>query len=668
METENIYSIIRNKVLTTCRSFLFLLVLFCASGAAFAESTHNSASEGMQIASNYTTKDELLLFWDEKDLYVQSATRYEKPISQVAENVTVITAKEIEDMNAHTVAEVLNRVTGVFVDFSGQDFGSASLLHIQSSTHPSSPERHVLVLLDGIEWNLLADGHAETNSIPVGIIERIEVIKGPASSSWGSSLGGVINIITKNSGTSTQPSGVLSASYGEGNSQDYRGELSGKAGPVGYYLFAGRQESDGLRNNRSFDNYSLYSKFSIPVSKDINLGFTVGYSEPHLTTFEVPAPTDFKSRIFFRTFFATANLDAVITPELSLSVSLRTFKQKGGQLSSVLSTGESILDNITDEETTGGTAKLIWRHGPHTAVLGVDASHGRDDQTLSVSRSEIDKWAVFANDTIVMGGFSITPGIRYDHNNITGSFVSPGLGATYKLAEKTILRASVARGFTIPPLAFTTGGGYYLEPNPSLESESVWSYQAGVESGICDYVWIKATAFYDDLKDAITRRYFVGGPPGCTGTACNDLMENNGSVRRKGVEFEAETAPFHNFSLRAGFAFVNTSPRPEDENSTFGENTYEYNLALKYEDAGKFMAELFGHYIWWNLNDPIFANLPKYNAFVWDLNLRKKIYSWEKKSAEVFLTGHNIFNGSQYTGIIVQNPSRWVEAGLRVKF
>jgi vitamin B12 transporter len=661
----------RKCIVVAVAVFAFCSFFFPATGFS-SEADAGNQIEGGGMSAAELTKKELLLFWDEKDLYVQSATRHEKPISQAAENMTVITAKEIRDMNAHTVAEVLNRVTGVFVDFAGQDFGSASLLHIQSSTHPSGPERHVLVLLDGIEWNLLTDGHAETNSIPVGIIDRIEVIKGPASSSWGSSLGGVINIITKDVGNTSLPSGTLSASYGKSSTQDYRAELSGEAGPVGYYLYAGKQESDGLRNNRSFANYNLYSKFSIPVSRDLKLGLTVGYSDPHLTSFELPAPYDFTARLFFRTLFVTGSLEANVAPELTLNVSLRTFKQKGGQLNNVLSTGELILNNITDEETTGGTAQLICKHGPHTAVLGLDASHGRDDQTLegvfsSSSSSAIDKWAVFANDTIAIGRFSLTPGIRYDHNNITGSFVSPSLGATYKLAEKTILRASLARGFTIPPLSFTTGGAYFLDPNPNLKSESVWSYQAGVESGICDYLWIKATAFYDELSDAIVKQYFSGGPPGCTGTACNDIMENKGSMRRKGAEFEAETAPVHNLSLKAGFAFVNTSPRPEDENATFGENTYEYNLALKYEEAGKFMAELFGHYIWWNLNDPL-ANLPKYNAFVWDLNLRKRIYTSEKRSVEVFLSGHNIFNGSQYTGVIAQNPGRWVEAGLRLKF
>ncbi len=654
-----------------CLSSVISSLLFFAS-PVFASPSDN---EDLQLAASHNTDKEtvkeLLLFWDEKDLYVQSATRYEKPISQVAENMTVITAKEIEDMNAHTVAEVLNRVTGVFVD-SAEDFGSSSQIHIQSSIHPSFPERHVLVLLDGVEWNMLNDGHAETVSIPVGIIKRIEVIKGPASSSWGSSLGGVVNIITKDTGNTPQPSGSLSASYGEANSQDYRGEISGKAGPVGYYLYAGKQRSDGLRNNRLFDNYSLYSKFSVPVSPDVNVGFTLGYSEPRMNSLE-SQELDLSSRLFFRTFFATANVDAVISPELTLNFALRTFQQKAGQLNNILSTGDVFLNNITDEETTGGSAKLVWKHGIHTAVFGVDASHGRDDQTLegivaSSPHSDIDKWAIFANDTISLGRLSVTPGLRFDHNNITGSFTSPSLGATYKIAERTILRASVARGFTIPPLGWTAGGGFFLDPNPDLKSESVWSYQAGIESGICDYLWVKATAFYHDLKDAIVKEPFAGGPPGCVGSACNDLFVNDGKVKRKGIELEAETAPFHNFSLKAGFAYAHTKTISDSDTlpGPAPSAAYEYNITAKYEDPGNFMVQLFGHYGWWDITSP--DEGAKYNAFIWDLNLRKTIYTTGKRSAEVFLTGYNLFNGSQYTLITAKNPKRWFEGGVRLRF
>ena len=169
----------RNLLIVCFFGFFCTTSLFLFCPPSFAQS-----EEEMQV---------LQMFYKEKDLVV-SATRNPKPISQVAENITVITAREIENMNAHTVADVLNRTPGLFINYN-QDFGAPSLLLIQGSE-----ERHVLVVVDGIKWNSLAGGAAETNSIPVGIIERIEVIKGPASSSWGSSLGGVINIITKDAG------------------------------------------------------------------------------------------------------------------------------------------------------------------------------------------------------------------------------------------------------------------------------------------------------------------------------------------------------------------------------------------------------------------------------------------------------------------------------------
>ena len=258
--------------------FIFLLVPAVCSSSEDNKTSGVDETRSVVIAQSKEAVEDLLMFWEEKDLFVQTATRNDKPISQVAENMTVITAKDIEDMNAHTVAEVLNRVNGLFVDFAGQDFGSNALLYIQGSA-----ERHVLVMFDGVMWNFMSSGNAETNSIPVKIIKRIEVIKGPASSAWGSSLGGVINIITKDAGDTAQPAGAISASIGENNTQDDSAELSGKAGEIRYYLFAGRRESDGLRGGRYIDDKSLYSKFSIPLSKDAKLGLSIGYSEPHIS-------------------------------------------------------------------------------------------------------------------------------------------------------------------------------------------------------------------------------------------------------------------------------------------------------------------------------------------------------------------------------------------------
>lgn len=610
----------------------------------------------------------LLMFYEEKDLVV-SPTRYPKSITQVAENITVVTSKEIEAMKAHSLSEILNRIPGFLVSFN-QDFGAASLLFIQGSE-----ERHVLVLVDGVAWNFLATGAAETNSIPVGIIERIEIIKGPASSAWGSALGGVVNVITKSTGTTKRPTGSIQASYGKGNTQDYRAQVSGRAGPVGYYLFAGLQDSDGLRSSRHFNSDNLYAKITLSLSEDTDLDLTLGYSNPHTGLGDFPS-LDITSTGIVHNFFTTASIEISLPKEFSLCFSLYTLRQKADMRHDLLDLGfintaeKFLLEDCADEKTTGGSTKLAWKKGRHTAVFGLDFDHGklhkktlagqvlqlRGVPTISWKSSVDERWALYVNDTIFVGRWSITPGIRYDHNSIAGSFISPSLGLTYRLGEDSILRASIARGFTIPPLILNSSGALFIDPNRSLEPEEVWSYQAGMETSSFKYFWIKATLFYHELDKEIKRKSFAGGPPNF-----NDLPINKGKIKRQGLELEAETIPLHNLTFWGGVAYVHITP-PHDTGTA---DVHSYTLGLRYDDRESFRAEFFGHYLWWDMDHTWDA---EYDDFIWDITLTKKIHAYKKTAIEIFVIIHNLFNSSQYSFTDNKNPKRWTELGIRVEF
>jgi len=642
-------SLLRKEVVAL---FVFILIFVGISRASYAQT-----DEEMMV---------LEMFYKEKDLVV-SSTRHPKPISQVAENITVVTAKDIERMNAHTVAEVLNRVPGVFVNFN-QDFGASSILQSQGSE-----DRHVLVLVDGFSWNFLANGAAETNSIPVGIIDRIEIIKGPGSSVWGSSLGGVINIITKSAGTTERPQGTLSCSWGEKNTQDHRGEFYGKAGPVGYYLFAGFKESDGLRESRDFDSYDLYSKFRFPMSKKISLKFTFGYSEPDVDNGGFPAD-NLSQEASTRTFFATTSIDGSFTDELDFELDFHHFKQRLVLQNDFLRTGplgllgSRIEDEVYDEETSGGSARLAWTHSRHTAVLGVDVDYGKLAQTIkagrvfqlfgfppiSSSHSDLDEWAVYLNDTILIDRWSITAGIRYDDNNVTGSFVSPSLGVSCQLGDHSLLRAFVARGFTIPGLSFTSGGSLTINPNPDLDSEELLSFQLGAETAAFKYFWVKAAFFRHELDDALTSAESDSG--------FKSIIVNNGESRRQGVELELESISLHNFTFLTGLSYVHITPPTENLQN----DIYEYIVGLRYDDRRSFKGELFGHYVCWDL-DKSDLN-PSDDDFIWDLSLIKAVYNSDKTRFTLFFTAHNLFTGSQYQRGQDKNPERWLEAGMRVSF
>ncbi|MBT0664203.1 TonB-dependent receptor [Geobacter pelophilus] len=614
-----------------------------------------------------TTREDLQLFWDEKDLIVESATRTDKPLSQTAENMVVITAEEIEKMNAHSVDEVLSRVPGVFVDFGQPDFVTTSGLYIQGSK-----STQVAVKIDGVPLNLLSGDIAMTFEVPLQIIERIEIVKGAASSAWGSALGGVINIITKETGDTVLPRGGLYGSIGEAKSLDYGGELSGKAGPVGYYLHAGRQESQGLRVNHLLKN-TLFGKLTATPTSDLTLTVSSGFMDPDIS-YAPPKAFKFgenlKGRLDSSIFFINSVAAYRFSDELSLHVNLHSIRLANDSTSTMIQSNRLYNGNRSADKTIGGDIRLTYSSGIHNAVLGGEASNGDTEVTTqfgpilsaalglpanSTVYPDITRSAVYANDTVTIGPVSVTPGIRYDHNDIAGGFVSPSLGFAWKVADRTVARASVARGFTTPVLTQMQGGGPMLTPNPDLKPEQVWSYQAGIETGALDYLNLSATYFRHDVKDELTQ------------TVLSPIMVytvNGGKVTRQGYELGAETVPFYYLSLKAAFSYVRISP----DSDLSGQDNYVTQLRLRYDDRKSLNIDLYGQQTWWNLVNSQPAQGAKYNNFIWDLTATKRFQLTDTTTAEIFGTVHNMFSGSSYTYYLYENPQRWVEGGVRFKF
>lgn len=626
---------------------------------------------GLAAGAMAQSRDEMRildLYFPKKDLVI-SATRHPKPISEAAENITIVTADEIRAMNAHTVADVLNRVPGLFINFS-QGFGDTSLITIQGSD-----DRHVLVLLDGIRWNFLSSGNAETNTIPVGIIDRIEIIKGPASSAWGSALGGVVNIITRPAGNQPSPTGSVSVAGGESGTLDYRGQVAGQAGNLGYYLYAGHQESDGLWGGRDYDNSSFFSKFRMPLSEHAAMVLSLGYSEPdnHLGTFP---SADIQSDSFAETLHVNAALKATITPWIDLNVSVYHLKQDVGLENDTLglsvpgTAGDLFLDTLFNEKTYGGSANLAWRGTSHVGVFGFDFERGDLEQALHAgpimqgfgvpditrTESDVERWALFLNDTISFHNWSITPGIRFDNNSIVDSFFSPSLGITYNFADRTIIRATLARGFNYPFLSWIAGGGLFLDPNPDLDPEEVWSYQLGVETVKIPYLWVKLNLFFHDQEKSLERAPFADGEPNF-----NDLIINASGIDRRGIEIEAKTQSFYDISFCVSGAYVDLDPADEDGIGYL----YTGTFAVEYNNPEIFYMQLFGRYAEWGLNSQFGSDD---GDFIWELNVNKELILNKNFRNLLFFTIHNLFNGSQYFAFDRQNPSRWVEVGIRCAF
>jgi len=596
-------------------------------------------------------KNFLLMYFKEDELQVVSSTRSLKPISRVAENMTVVTAADIERMNARSLAEVLNTINGVQVWFAPATPGNIATAFIQGSD-----QRHVLVLIDGIIQNSFSSNNSDIGLIPVQMIEKIEIIKGPASSTWGSALGGVINLITKNP-PDKGLHGTASISYGSSNTEDYCAEISGKTGDLGLYLTAGGIHSDGLRFGSSVLNNNIYGKLTYAVLPSTDISSSLFYLKSHRDRGDF---REFDEKDTDRTeqYFGTISLTSRLTHNLLFDMLAYAQRARQNIFYNVLSTGDLFTAAVNDERNYGGSAKIVWKLNEQTIVLGSDYNDGTvKSNFLLDGKQRLTRWALFVNDTITLGDFAITPGVRYEDTNQNGNFLSPSIGATYMLTKKTILRATFTRGFNIPALADTFGSGVGIYPNPNLKVERVMSYQVGAESGELKYVWVKFSLFRHDLKDVLA---FVD----TDGDGLVDKTVNQGRQRRQGFEVEIRTVPVCNTTFSAGTTYISARDR-EMDTVILTIPKYTYDVALTYEDNKSFKAQLKGRYVWWNTGD---YHNSEYSNFILDLNMIKTIYKNRDRKIEAFLTAHKLLNANQYMIDWYRNAGRWAEGGLRYKF
>jgi len=604
--------------------------------------------EPVAFASSQEEESFLLMYFDEDEVVV-TPTRFAKPVSQVAENITVVTAKQIEMINAHTLAEVINMVTGV-----GHDTltfpGGILLASIQGSKY-----EHVRVIMDGVTMNNLIENWAYMEEVPVQNIERIEIIKGPASSSWGSSLGGIINIITK-SGGPAKLDGLVSTSFGEKNTTDTRAEVSGSSGRFSYYSSGGNLGSSSFGPRTRLQNKNLYAKLAYEVSEKISLLFSSWYLR--VEGFDPKYyPPDLRQHYNSENIFFTLSGTYRIDSNNELNVSLREKRQHTFNTYLTLDEWTEAAPGVNHEKTDGASLKISSRTGVHTITGGFDYDRGYDE-TKGASdsrflRQKFTQAAVFINDTIAVDRFAITPGLRYDSLR-NQDLLDPSLGITAKLTDRTLLRFFASKGFNVPALGTAiTRGGY--TGNPELKSERIRSFEAGFETSDIRYFWIKGGLFSHRIRDAFEYSFLPDG---------SYTFVNKSRVKRDGFELEVRTIPVSNFSLFAGICMMKA--RDEDTGEKLlGTASETYDLGVLYDNKKTFNAVLKGRLIRWDAEKQIYGG--KF-GFVSDLIVTKKIFSRDKGSIEIVVNGHNIFNGAQYMISEWRNPGRWFEAGIRYKF
>ena len=561
-----------------------------------------------------------------------SVGRSPRPASQTAENITVVTSSEIEALNAHSLADVLANVAGVQLEMLRTP-GAVTNLEIQGSRF-----NHVLVLIDNVPINNLADNFPDISSVPVQMIERVEIVKGAASSSWGSALGGVVNFITKSPQADRSLAGVVSASLGKRATDDGRAEVSGTLNRFGYYLSGGKLRSDGLLPNNMVDQNNVYGKFRYDLPARGSLTLTTGYIYGSSGQFSY-APL-FNVNQDTSLLISTLSANYQISDSLGFDAAAR-FKRTLAEIDTLSLAGRPPAQATNEESDTGASIKLSWHDDLQRVVSGLDFDHVRAHQPTQLTVADVvqdsaNRVGIYLNDTLTLGDFAITPSARFDHTGQGGDLFSPSFGVTYALTENSVLRGYTARGYSLISL------------NRADTVEKVWTSQIGIESAEIPFLWLKGTLLRNDVWN----------------------ISDNGSVSRQrqlkqGYELEGRTFPVLATSLSLGYTFIDA--RDGDSGTIVkGVPRHTLNLGVKYEDSRYLRALLTGHYLDWNNAGSNHAG--SYGAVIWDLHLSKKIKSSEYGSVELFLSLRNLFNGEQELNAAYRNPNRWIDGGVRCAF
>jgi len=366
------------------------------------------------------------------DSVVVTATRFQSETSEHPIAAQVITADDIQDSSATTVSEVLNKLGGVHtrINFTGVPDTPLDLRGFGMTG-----DQNTLVLLNGQRISENTLDTARLSAIPLGAIERIEILRGGGAVLYGGgATAGTINIITRSS-TAAGISGEAFASMGSHNMQDLRGNLRAGNGSIGLNLNAQHYENDNYRaNNRAMQD---------AVSGELKFGSPEGFLAINVSG------DDQKSRLPGSRTEAKLSSDpqGTATPEdymnsRSQTISLRGEKRMGdltlaldiGQRNKTASmfnhdfTWGTTSKSDTNVDVTSISPRLLWKSTlagmDNRLTVGADWSDWSytnhtlgtgGNSSLNESGNQNNRAIYFRDELVMPTGTRLSMGVRQEH-------------------------------------------------------------------------------------------------------------------------------------------------------------------------------------------------------------------------------------------------------------
>jgi iron complex outermembrane receptor protein len=567
--------------------------------------------------------------------------KFEKPLGEVTVSLDVLQPNLIENTSKVTLDQALEKIPGVtIIDGQANIRGGSGFSQGAGS--------RVLLLVDDMPILQADAGFPNWDDVPLENIEQVEIIKGAASALYGSSaLNGVINVRTAYAksepvtnistfGTTTFMPEDTSGVWWDSAPMTYGGSIShrrkiGKLDLVvgGYYLNQETHNQDTYKKYGRFNfntRYRISDRFTVSLAGNMNRGKSGSFFYWGRDSYYTGNRTATSSNVGTRERFRF-NLDPVVT-----------YYDKGGNKHKFQGRFAYVdNENFTEigenqsnqSEVLYGEYQFQKRFSDIDFVMiaGLVGTKTSVNAPLYGGEYDASNLAGYLQlDKKLFDRLNVSAGFRFESNTLTSAtefesctgMIVPAadqkeskpvfrFGLNYEAAEFTFLRASIGQGYRYPTIAetyiCTNAGGFFVSPNPGLQSETGWSGELGIKQGfkVSSFEgFLDISAFILRYQDMIEFN-LVGSSFGATFQATNigstEIRGYEVSLQGRGDIFGLPTLFLAGYTnVDPTFGEFDTTPAAAGETPTLGQinsnNSSSDDNILKYHSRHMFKFDL----------------------------------------------------------------------------
>ncbi|HDZ24439.1 MAG TPA: TonB-dependent receptor [Desulfobacteraceae bacterium] len=502
---------------------------------------------------------------------VVTATRIETASSEVGSSITVITNQQIEQRQNTTVPEILRTVPALDVVRSGGPGGQTSVFI------RGAKSEHTLVLIDGIEMNdPITPGRSyDFANLTTDNIERIEIIRGPQSTLYGSdAIGGVINIITKRG--KGKPSGFVSAEGGSFNTFTEKAGVSGGNKWANYSLGISRWDTDGIsaanekdgnHEKDGYENTSISTRLGVTPAENLDADFILRYINAKADIDnsggvggDDPNNKADLEQLFFRTQVRLFLFNDLWEQKLGFSLTDLDRDYRN----------DTDADHPSDLDRSSYDGKILkfdWQHNlylheTNTLTLGIENEEEKGKSkyysesawgpyTSSFKEKTARTTGYYLQDQVKLrDSWFTTLGVRLDDHSRFGSETTYRIASAYLVRQTgTKFKGTYGTGFKAPSLYQL----YSQYGNQNLDPEESTGWDIGVEQSLFDKKLILGVTYFSNEFDELIE--FVGYESGTS------KYINVAEAEAKGVEVFASVRPIGDLIFRASYTYTDTEDK-----------------------------------------------------------------------------------------------------------